>query len=74
MVIDQETNQGVTYRGEYTTFSKIVMSLMYGFGSISGASMNAFRSLGPTIASGNLNSLWLYVVGPTLGTVIAAAT
>jgi aquaporin Z len=43
-------------------------------GPISGASMNPARSLAPAVLSGNLNSLWIYLSAPLLGTLLAAAT
>jgi aquaporin NIP len=41
-------------------------------GPISGASMNPARSLGPAVASGELGSLWIYLLAPPLGAVAAA--
>jgi aquaporin NIP len=40
-------------------------------GPISGASMNPARSLAPAVVSGNLQHLWLYLTGTTLGALLA---
>jgi len=41
-------------------------------GSVSGASMNPARSLGPALVASQLGSIWLYVIGPILGASAAA--
>ncbi|XP_068638374.1 nodulin-26-like [Aristolochia californica] len=41
-------------------------------GQVTGASMNPARSIGPALAAARFDSLWLYIVAPTLGTLAAA--
>lgn len=43
-------------------------------GPICGASMNPARSLSPALVSGNLQSVWLYILAPILGAVLAVLT
>ncbi len=40
-------------------------------GPICGASMNPFRSLGPAVMSGHLEHLWIYLIAPVVGALIA---
>jgi aquaporin Z len=40
-------------------------------GPISGASMNPARSLGPALVSGHLEHLWVYLLAPVLGALLA---
>jgi MIP family channel proteins len=41
-------------------------------GPVTGGSVNPARSLGPMIVAGDLTSVWLYVLGPIIGGVLAA--
>jgi aquaporin Z len=40
-------------------------------GPICGASMNPARSLAPAIVSGRLDEVWIYIVAPCLGALLA---
>lgn len=41
-------------------------------GPVSGASMNPARSISPAIVSGNVSALWLYILAPVAGAILAA--
>jgi aquaporin Z len=41
-------------------------------GSVSGASMNPARSFGPALVGGHLSTMWIYLLGPLAGALLAA--
>jgi MIP family channel proteins len=41
-------------------------------GPVTGGSVNPARSLGPMLVAGDLSSVWLYILGPIIGGVLAA--
>ena len=43
-------------------------------GPITNASMNPARSLAPNIVSGNIKGLWLYMIAPILGALLAVVS
>ncbi|HWB63670.1 MAG TPA: aquaporin [Chitinophagales bacterium] len=40
-------------------------------GPVSGCSLNPTRSIAPALVTGNLQSLWIYLLGPTTGALLA---
>ena len=53
--------------------SVILLEAMFA-GPICGASMNPARSIAPALLSGNINSLWIYIIAPITGAVSGALT
>jgi aquaporin NIP len=49
----------------------VALDAMFG-GPVMGASMNPARSLGPGIVTGDLSSIWIYLLAPVLGAGVAA--
>jgi aquaporin Z len=67
---------GVTSKKENSNISGLiigltVMGLILFAGPISGGSFNPARSLAPALISGNFNTLWIYIISPTLGAILA---
>lgn len=49
----------------------LTLAILFG-GPLTGGSLNPARTLGPAIVSGNLANIWLYIVGPVVGGLLAA--
>ncbi|WP_299122777.1 MIP/aquaporin family protein [uncultured Tenacibaculum sp.] len=67
---------GVTSQKDYSCLAGIVIGVFVTgiiliAGPISGGSFNPARSLAPAVLSGNIHSLWIYIIAPILGSVLA---
>jgi aquaporin Z len=52
--------------------STVLLEAMFA-GPISGASMNPARSLSPAMLSGNIQTLWIYILAPVIGALLSSA-
>lgn len=50
--------------------SVVLLEAMFA-GPVCGASMNPIRSVAPAVVSGTTQSLWVYLLAPTLGAILA---
>ncbi len=71
-ITQQGSNNSKSLAGIIIGFT--VLAMIFIAGPISGGSFNPARSIGPAIIVGNLTHLWLYLLSPTLGTILAVFT
>ena len=70
---------GVTTKKEFSNIvglliGLVVTGIILFAGPISGGSFNPARSFAPALVSGNLTALWIYIMAPTLGAILAMLT
>jgi len=76
MFVILSVSTGVKEKGVTTGIAVgavVGLEAMFG-GTISGASMNPARSLGPALVSGHLEHLWIYIFAPAVGALLAMPT
>ncbi len=50
-----------------------LVAIHFAIATITGSSVNPARSIGSALVGGDLNQLWIYLVGPTIGGIIGWA-
>ena len=47
-----------------------LVAIHFAIATLSGSSVNPARSIGSAVVGGDLNQLWIYLVGPIIGGII----
>lgn len=68
-ITSQKLKETIDFSG--IVIGSTVIALIFFSGPISGGSFNPARSIGPALISGELTSLWIYLIAPTSGAILA---
>jgi len=69
LVILTVTKKAAAIAGLVIPFA--LVALHFAMATITGASVNPARSLGSALVGGDIAQLWIYIVGPVIGAVVA---
>ena len=73
VIIFVSQNKAVTHLTGIAVGATVLLEAMFA-GPITGASMNPARSIAPALVSGNVLELWIYILAPIIGAVLASLT
>jgi len=70
--VTKEPSSQIGHNAGLAIGAALTLCMLLGI-TASGASLNPARSLGPALLSGSTQDLWVYIVAPMVGALIAAA-
>jgi aquaporin Z len=73
VIIFVSQNKAVTHITGIAVGATVLLEAMFA-GPITGASMNPARSIAPAVVSGNMSELWIYILAPIIGAILASLT
>jgi len=73
VIIFVSQNKTVTQFTGIAVGATVLLEALFA-GPITGASMNPTRSIAPAIVSGHLSRLWIYILAPIIGALLASFT
>jgi len=73
VIIFVSQNKEVTNLTGIAVGATVLLEAMFA-GPITGASMNPARSIAPAVVSGNISELWIYILAPIIGAILASLT
>lgn len=73
VIIFVSQNKAVTQFTGLAVGATVMLEALFA-GPITGASMNPARSISPAIISGNMADLWIYILAPIIGAILASLT
>ncbi len=73
LFVSQNKNKAVHQFTGIAVGGTVLMEALFA-GPITGASMNPARSIAPALVSGKISELWIYLIAPIIGAILASFT